>query len=459
MSPDTRAIVVLLVAVVMTVGCRERGATTTAESKSRPNVLLIVADDLAYHDLGCYGNNQVATPALDGLAADGVRFDAAFTPTALCRPSRWAMYSGMYPHTNRITGFNSIRKDLPVLHKTLKMNGYRTGVVGKAALLHQTGHLDYQTQARTISEAGPRGFSGGDVQQAAKETETFLGVAGDEPWFLMIGFHDPHRPYDRKATIKPKDVRVPPYLPDTAEVRRDLAGYYAAVENLDRGISLVLKVLQQSGDAENTIVMFVSDHGPGFAFAKSTLYDAGTRVPMIVRWPGITKPDTTINEFVSFIDIYPTFLQVAGIDAPKTIQGKSFLSLLQGERDAQRFVAFFEHTDNKRSKYPMRGVRTAKYKYIRNFTPEAPFKANLMDQTSWISLVDAATNNPKIAARVNAYLHRPAEELYRIKDDPFELKNLAGEPDVAEDLMRLREMVREWMEATQDPLLQEADGS
>ena len=422
--------------------------TAQRDKKHPPNILLIIADDLAYHDLGCSGNDRIVTPNLDRLAAQGARFQSAFTPTALCLPGRWALHSGMYPHASGITGFGRIRRDLPILHRTLRKNGYRTGLIGKSARLDRMRGFDFHVDAA----------AGRDVAKMAAASREFMDEAGDGPWFLLVGFGDPHWPYPRKTILGPEQVRVPPYLPDTLEVRRALAGYYTAAARLDRGVGLVLEALKQSGRTDDTIVMFVSDHGPGFAFAKSTLYDAGTRVPMIVRWPGVTKPATTIDELVSFVDVYPTFLQIAGIEIPATVQGESFLPLLRGQRQPQRVAVFFSHTDNARSKYPMRGVRTAKYKYIRNFTPDAPIIAILMGRASWTSLVKTAASDAKIAARVNAYLHRPAEELYLIQDDPYELKNIIGEPSAAEDLTRLRKMVREWMTATGDPLLEEVRG-
>lgn len=421
------------------------GACDTAGEAAGPSFLILVADDLGRSFVGAYGAQDARTPSIDRLAAEGLRFDAAFTPTALCRPSRWAIYTGLYPHASGVMGFNRVPQDVSLLHEVLGEAGYRTGLVGKfGSRVQEFKPFDFFVGNQETGD-------GKDVEAVRDAAERFLEESRREPFFLVVGFGDPHVPYpepDRGPTSE-----VPPYLPDLPEVRDELARYRAAIARLDRGVGAVLDALRDAGREADTMVLFVSDHGPAFPFAKSSLYDAGVHVPVIARWPGRIAAGGATSAPLSFVDIRPTILRAAGVSDPTSPHGTPRSSLL-GAGGPVRDTVFLSHTANFEGTYPMRGIRTEGFKYIRNFEPGTEFVARLEGQEMWSAIVRAAGTDPDLAERLERYAHRPAEELYDLRADPGERRNLAERPDHADVLAGLRERLRQVMVETGDPLVE-----
>jgi arylsulfatase A-like enzyme len=278
----------------------------------------------------------------------------------------------------------------------------------------------------------------------------------DRPFYLHIGFHDPHRPYwpgTLAPSFDPKKVVVPDFLPDTPQVRRDLARYYGEIIRLDGSVGKVLAILEEHGLAENTLVIFVSDNGMPFPGAKGTLYDPGIHVPLIARWPGKIKPGRVSSDLVSLIDLPPTWLDAAGIPVPEIMEGASLLKLLEGDEYRPREGIFAErnwhnHLDLSRA------VRTARYKLIQNYRPELPYRttSDLKRSPSWKSILELGAEgklNPSQRRRFFAE-PRPEVELYDLERDPGERKNLAGDPALADTLHKLQEMLSRWMNETND---------
>ena len=269
----------------------------------RPNIVVFIADDAGWSDFGAYGNRVVRTPNLDDLAASGVVFENAFLTTASCSPSRISILSGRYPHA---TGAEDLHTPLPagvdLLPAYLGREGYFTGHMRKT-------HYgpEGERQFDWFSEETWEGLPG------------FLDEAGERPFFLWVGFRDPHRPYSADAVDSPHDpakVAVPPYLVDDEATRADLALYYDEISRMDGEIGRMLAELDRRDLREDTLVVFLSDNGMPFPRAKATAYDAGIRTPLIVSWPGVTPAGARYPGLTTVIDLAPTLLDAAGASAP-----------------------------------------------------------------------------------------------------------------------------------------------
>jgi arylsulfatase A-like enzyme len=250
----------------------------------------------------------------------------------------------------------------------------------------------------------------------------------------------------------PADVKVPPYLVDTPETREMRAKYYTEVTHMDAQLGDVMGSMQKHGYADEALLIFTADQGAQWPMSKWTLYDAGVRAPLIVRWPGNVKPASTSAALVSLIDLLPTMLEASGGAAPKDLDAKSFLPVLRGQADQHRDATFALNTGDKNmNRSPMRAVRTAKYKYILNLKPQTPFKTHISDAggedglyywRSWEKL--AAGGDAGARRAIDRYRTRPAEELYDVESDPYELRNLAAEPAHAAALTALRQTLKDW---------------
>jgi len=439
---------VVALAVASLEGC-------SGSSQRAPNVVLLISDDHTFDDLSCCGNASLATPALDAFRAEGMWFTHAFTPTALCVPSRAALMTGSYPARSGVTGFDRetgrVADGVATLVELMQQAGYRTGLVGKGHLYpvwrYAWGTYDFDNRRVREPEA------------LREQVSAFLGADDERPFFLTVAFNDPHRPFPRRTEVdepqNPREVRVPPYLFDTPKIRAELGLYYDAVKRLDRGVRAVLEEI--APHREETIVFFTADHGASLPFAKATLYDAGIRVPLLVRWPGHVQPGSRSDAFVSFVDYLPTLLEAMGRRdlVPAEIDGRSFLPVLRGEPYEARDRVFASDTHHIGAAYPKRAVRTRRFKYIYNYPVEGVFETEAQSGSTWSSIVEHAKTNPEAQARRRQYEVRPREELYDLERDPAELVNLAGRPRFAARRAALAGSLRAWMAEQGDPWLAE----
>jgi len=428
------------------------------------NILLIIADDLGLM-AGCYGEPAIQTPNIDRLAAQGTRFDRAFTSTASCSASRSVIYTGLHPHESGQYGLNHERhhfmtfdhvETAPLL---MGKAGYHTGIIGK---IHVGPSAAYPWDH--VEESGTR-----DVAWVADRTRAYFDERKltDQPFFLTIGYIDPHRDASRGGfgnekfgelapVFSPDDVHVPPFLTDVEETRVELAEYYRAVYRLDRGIGMVLEELDKSGFAEETLVVFVSDNGAPFLNSKTTLFDAGVHLPLIMRMPG-QSPGIANPNMVSFIDILPTFLDIAGWkDDSGPRRGRTLLPILQSEEMQPGWDHVFgSHTFHEVTNYwPTRFLRTERYKYHRNIAwkLDFPFSADLYGSLSWEGI---RRQSPVMIGdrTLKSYVRRPAEELFDLEADPHEVHNLADDPSHQGMLRDFRDRLEDWQRATNDPWL------
>lgn len=437
-------------------------ACTTVQKDTPPNIVLIIADDLAWEDTGTYGNPKVGTPNIDRLAREGMRFTHAFVTISSCSPSRSSIITGRYPHN---TDAEQLHWPLPAEQVTfvekLKAAGYWTAASGKW-------HLGAAVKNRfdLVDDPGESGFQT-DPKTGKMLAADDSGAAGwipilqkrpkDKPFFLWFAALDPHRDYVDNSIPNPHDpseVIVPPHLPDAPEVRKELALYYDEIARLDGNVGKVLAELERQGVAENTLILFISDNGRPFPGAKTTMYDTGIRTPLLARWPKRIQPGAVAGGLVSSIDLAPTILQLAGLDIPSTVQGRSFTAMLT---DPQAKTRDEIHAEKNWHDYEdrVRALRTERFKYIRNDYPDLAgtpsADAGRSPSMDAIRRLHKEGKLTPLQARI-FQKPRPAEELYDLQNDPIETNNLAGDPRYEKTLVELREKLNAWGRETNDAM-------
>lgn len=428
------------------------------------NILMMIADDLG-RMAGCYGEPAIPTSRIDALAAEGTRFDMAFTSTASCSASRSVIYTGLHTHETGQYGLNHdyhhflTFDDVPTAPALLNEAGYHTGIIGK---VHVGPKEVYPWQYR--AESSTR-----DVDWVADTAQDYFEARATDkqPFFLTIGFIDPHRDETRGGfgnekfgakdpVFSPDQVHVPSFLPDLPEVREEFAEYYRSVHRLDRGIGMVLDALEGAGLADDTLVVFLSDNGAPFLNSKTTLFDAGVHLPLIMRKPGQT-PGIANPNMVSFVDILPTFLDVAGANPdPGKRRGRSLLPILEADQRLERWDCVFgSHTFHEVTNYwPTRFMRTPQYKYHRNvaWQLDFPFSGDLYGSLTWQGI---RRQDPVLIGQrpLKDYVRRPPEELYDLENDPHEVTNLALDPQHEDLVAEFRTALETWQKETRDPWL------
>ena len=437
-------------------------------SSGMRNVLLIVGDDHGC-DLSCFGV-PVRTPVLDALAAEGVLFTDAYASVSSCSSSRSTLYTGLYSHSNGMYGLAhdvhnfSLLEDVKTLPWMLKQAGYATALVGKlhvkpeALLAYDAWLLPEQPGDRNVAAMG----------HAAGQ---WMRGQGDTPFFLTVAYSDPHRAGDPtnfgntrdwpeipRERYRPEDVAIPGHLPDLPGVREDLAQYYEAVSRLDAGIGILLRELEAAGHAQDTLVIYLSDNGRPFPAAKDNLYADGIRLPLIVRAPGAGATGRRNRAMVSWIDITPTILDWAGVAPPSgyrhlPLPGRSILPILAQDDPQGWDEVFATHSFHEINQYyPVRSLRTRGYSYFVNLEPklEVQVASDVAMSPSWQAIV--STPGTQLGKRtLDAFRHRPMEELYDLEADPGEVVNLAADPAHTVALADMRGRLDAWRTATHDP--------
>ena len=454
-----------------------------ADKQDRPNVILIVSDDHGTDALGCYGNSVIKTPRLDALASQGTRFVNAFCTSASSSPSRSVILTGLHNHLNGMFGlehsyhhfssFNNI-ESLPVI---LSRNNYRTARIGKFHLAPE--NVYKFNRIFSPGAANDPASLGRSPVEMSELCRSFIKEKSNSPFFLYYATDDPHRsnvylpdgkisfetfpdpnPFGNRKESYPgiaevsytrEEVIVPPYLPDTEECRDELAQYYQSVSRLDQGIGRLIEILKEAGKYENTLIIYISDNGPAFPAAKTTLYEPGIRLPCIVKAPGQTEGSIQ-DGLVSWTDITPTILDFALIDIEKELfHGRSFRKLVESEKGEGWNEVFASHSLHEITMYyPMRMVRGEKYKLIYNIAYQLPFPfaLDLQQSPTWIS-----TDNNLYFGKRNKeqFINRPEFELYDLENDPGEIKNLAYDQQYKPILEQMIQKIKDYQKSTGDP--------
>lgn len=449
-----------------------------AELRKLPNFVFLIADDLAWDDLSPFGHETILTPNLQRLADGGMRFDQAFLTCASCSPSRASIITGRYPHQTDAEELHwPLPKEQVTFVEKLREKGYWTGAAGKWHLGDEI--VDRFDKVLVADESGFQ-LPAGDAAKSGTFAETLDGDAKSgcadwiplmrerdrtKPFFLWLASLDPHRPYDEgilKDGARPEEVRLPPYHPDTPAVRADYCLYYDEITRLDRYVGEVLDELEAQGVAENTLVLFFSDNGRPFPRDKTTLYDSGIKTPLIARWPARIAPRSVCERLVSTVDLAKTILGLAKIEKPGiTFEGVDLSPLFTNPVKPLREYVFAEKNWHDFEDHA-RSVRNERYKYIHNHYIDLPLTppADAVRSPTYVELLRLLEKNELSTAQQRCFeAPRPAEELYDLRLDPYELVNLAADERYAPVLEAMRAALADWEEKTGDkaPEMRTAD--
>ncbi len=452
---------------------------------SPPNVVLITVDDLNWDSLGSFGCTLPdISPNIDRLADQSTVFDQAHVAIAICQPARASIFTGRYPHTSGALGFDKINPGVPTFVETLHDAGYYTAAMSKLP------HVIPSRQKKAFDamygqiETG----HGRNVAQYYKLTQEVISnaKAKERPFFINVNANDPHRPFIgsrqelndyintrkwgaiyRKLSVPESfdsdAITVPGFLPDLPGIRKEIAEYYTSVRRADQVVGATLRAIEESGQTNNTLIIFLSDHGIAVPFAKMNCYMHSTRTPLIIRWPDRWKKDTRIPvRMASSIDLAPTILDVCGLPQLEGSDGMSLLPLIaqaqagETQTAGRDFVFTSINSPNNRRKYPMRSIVEPRFGYIWNGWAndgDHEFRNEAMSGRTFATMKRAAKTDPAIAARVQLYLYRVPEELYDYAADPDALHNLVADPAYADELTRLQKVLLKKMRETHDPQL------
>lgn len=432
----------------------------------RPNILLCMADDWGWPHAGSYGDEVVKTPTFDRIAREGVLFEHAFVAAPSCSPSRNALLTGQ--HFYRLDQGANLQSTLDIKHpnfmRRLEEAGYGIGHWRKV-------------WGPGVHEAG--GYEAHPAGQQMGFDEFLRHRDKEQPFCFFFGTSDPHRPYEagsaEKAGIDPQTIKVPPFLPDVDEVRGDLAEYYHEVQRWDSDVGRALQLLEEAGELENTIVVITGDNGMPFPRSKGSLYDWGSRTPLAIRWGSeIQAPGRRAREFVTLVDLAPTFLEAAGVEVPKEMTGRSLLPILRNQVEADDARWSFAVYGRERhaaaqempslAGYPSRAIRTERYLLILNLEPQRWPHGVPANATHPIGSFPDTDNGPAKQFIVEhaddpryraffelCFARRPAVELYDVQADPAQIRNIAGDPANQEVIDRLRGHLAGFLGRTGDP--------
>lgn len=436
------------------------------EKPQRPNILFCMADDWGWPHAGAYGDKVVKTPTFDRLAKEGVLFEHAFVTSPSCTPSRYGIMTGQqFYRLGRGANLHSpLDVSIPNFVMLLRENGYDVGTWSKT-----WGPGSFKDGGYTEDPVGP-----------TIELPDFLKQRDPgKPFFYWLGTSDPHRRYEKgigaRSGIPVDEVYLPTFYPDSDEIRSDIADYYFEVQRWDSDVAKAIKLLDEAGELNNTIIVMTGDHGMPFPRCKGNLYDWGTRVPLAIRWTAEVQPDRVVTDFVSLTDLAPTFLQAAGIPIPEAMTGVSLLPILESDKsgrvDPERNFMVYgreRHTtaqkDPSMDGYPSRALRTDGWLLILNLEPDrwpAGVPSGATHPRSHFTDCDSGPTKDVIMALADdpdqsqyydlSFGKRPAIELYSISNDPEQVNNLASDPRYADTIEQLRTQLTDYLEATDDP--------
>ena len=429
-------------------------APAHSAAPARPHIVVFIADDHSLRDSSAYGPSDVKTPQMERIAAQGLTFDRAFVASPSCAPSRAALLTGLMPARNGAEPNHSRpRAELKKLPAYFQELGYEVVAFGKVSHYQHTKDYGFDHFAHDKFHE--------DVAVSAA-VEWLRARKSDKPLCLFVGTNWPHVPWPKNVAADERElakVRFPSTHVDTPVTRAARLRYHAAVARMDADLGAVFDAANEVLGKENTFFLQTADHGAQWPFAKWNCYDAGIRAPMIAIWPGRIGPGKRTQAMVSWVDILPTLIEIAGGTPPAAteLDGQSFASVLRDPARTHRERIFTTHSgDGRMNVYPIRSVRTAEWKYIRNLHPEFEYTTHIdaakaADGADYFaSWREKATRDPRAAAIVRRYHARPAEELYDLRNDPDEERNLADEAPHKERLAAMRAEVDQWMKGQGD---------
>ncbi|MFI3248586.1 MAG: sulfatase [Rikenellaceae bacterium] len=425
--------------------------TVFCAKQSQPNILLFIADDHGFEQCEPYGADYVQTPNIAKMAEQGLVFDRAYVASPASGPSRAALLSGLGSARNgAISNHQVPTQESQTMVNLLQAEGYEVVSIGKVAhnmqhpLLCGFDYLDIEASADEI----------------ATSVERYLdGRTSEKPLCLIVGDRRPHVPWSDNTIYDPDEVEVPSYLIDTPMTREHWARYLGDITAMDSMLGDVKALFEDYLDDDNYLSIYTADHGAQWAFGKWNLYERGVRTPLIACWNGNIKPGVRTDAMVSWIDIMPTLIDIAGGDAPRDIDGYSFADILSNPKKRHRKEIYTTHTsDGKMNIYPIRAMNDGEFKYIRNLSPNC-YHSNHSDiqrkdgaGAYWDEWDELAKSDNHAREVISRYYQRPAEELYNIAEDPFETNNLANDPELSKKLKELSDKLDIWIKKQGDNL-------
>ena len=469
--PSPRHLTLATLALAITSVASLSSIAAAAPSQDRPHILIVTVDDMSADSIGVFGCPLDTTPTIDNFARQSLRFNLAHVQVGNCMPGRNLMWSGLFSHVNGVEGFVQNRQaKYPVLCDLAKAAGYFAAIRGKVA--HSTPYAPYAWDAVLDHSDNGKPFHIKDPQSYGAATRKGIQLAkqAGKPFCLMVNISDPHKPfysqtrngqpdpYVPSRVFEAANMPVPKFLPKDEVVQQELALYYSSVRRADDCFAEIMKALDDSGEANETFVMFLSDHGMPLPFAKTQLYHHSTHTPLMVRWPSVTKPNTVDDHhMVSAIDFLPTLLEVMQHEhpAPDTLHGRSFAPLLHGESQDGRDYVILQYNENAgRNRHPMRGIQTKEHLYLYN--PWSDGKRKFATATTgtmtYRQMVKRAKTEPEVARRLDLFDHRVLHELYDVANDPNCLHNLIDDSVKQPVIRELRGKLAKVLAEMNDPV-------
>ena len=414
------------------------GLIVSSKLQAAPNIVIILADDQTWSDTGCYGSPIVKTPNIDHLASEGLRFDRAFTATAMCAPTRQQLYTGIFPVRNgAFPNHSKVKPGTKSLVHYYRDAGYSVGLCGK----------------RHFGPAASFPF------KTVNRDQLKSFVNQEDPFVLVYASNSPHLPWEDGDTsaYDPASFKLPPYMHDNVETRSALRKYYAEITDFDRELGELDRIVDEAGKKEDTIFIYTSEQGAQFPFGKWTCYEIGLHVGLVMRWPGKIEAGSETKALVQYVDVLPTLLDLCGIEKPNNLDGRSFAGVIHRETTIHNEYVYGVHTTRGiiqgSSSYPVRSVRDNRYKLIRNLNHRIEFSNVLINgngSSYWSSWVRDSGADENVKRLIDRYIRRPEVELYDLENDPYEQNNLAGQTGYRKIFRRLDDQLKRWMQQQGD---------
>ena len=413
----------------------------------RPNIVIVIGDDCSYSDLGCYGSPVSITPRIDSFAKEGMLFTRCSQTAPMSSPTRHTLYTGLYPiRSGAYPNHTFVYDDVKSFVQYFGEAGYRTALYGKQHVWPQSVFsYDYLGEYKSAQ--------GMDFEVL----DRFMKEMADKPFFLVVASHESHSPWNcgDPSQWSPETVELPPFFVDTPETRQQYVNYLAEVNVLDSQLGAVNDLVKKNGLEENTLIIFLSEQGNSFTHAKWTCYNQGLHSGMIVKYPPMVKAGSRSDALVEYVDVLPTLMDIAGVKySQEDLDGRSFVKVLKGRTDEHKKYTYGLQTSRGihggPEYYGIRSISDGRYRYVWNFTPEARFKCANLNSDWWRSWVEKAKTDEFARKQVDAYVSRPAEELYDIVSDPYEQENRIDDPALQEIRKELRAQLLQWMKSQGD---------
>ena len=427
----------------------------------KPDILLFIADDMTSRDCAPYGNPDVITPNLSKLADEGLVFRNMYNATAMCGPTRQSLYTGIFPVKNgSYPNHSKVYDNITSIVQHFSGIGYRVALIGKQHYAPE--------ESFPFEYLGGRNSDDGEGQDIElRDAERFIQHDRSKPYLLVVATNQPHGPWTRgnPGLYNADSLTIAPYMVDTKYTREQLTKYYAEITYADSLVGDCMNIVEQNGNKDNTIFMFTSEQGASMPFGKWTCYNMGLKAAFIARWPNVIKPGTETAILSQYIDVVPTLYEAAGgnpadlrgnLEQTMELDGKSFYSAFKGDNTEVRKYVYGVHTTrgikNGSENYPVRSIHDHDYKLIWNLNYTEPFycSASRLGAKMYEGWLEAAKDNPEMLKHAELYRNRPEFELYSVKDDPYELNNLANDPNLAEVKDALYKELQKWMEEQGD---------